>query len=938
MSRIIVKQLPKHITEEKLRQIFGAQGTITDLQLKYTPDGKFRQFCFVGYSTEDEAQAAIKHFDNTCIQTSRVRVESCAALGSEAKPQSWSKYAKDSKKNQDKLKAEEAAAAAAEKAKEKLKKSKEKKTNKVDEIIGKHKDDPEFQEFLQAHDKSRTLWGNDMNLNEGPDDDKDDEDDQEDDGSPPGRDDSGVDADTGDAEEDDAHEEQEEEEEEAEKLAEKPISDLEYMKSLMEGKSSETKAKTPATKKTKADKSNLELFTIKIHNVPYNTKRQEVLKFFKPQKPYSVRLPSKVHGFCYVGFKTEKDMAKAMLKNKSFIKGKQVFFSDFTEKNKVTKATKAGLPAPASAGPESSGNAKWKHQQDNLSKEDDISESGRIFFRNLAYTSTEDELQKLFEQFGPVVEVSLPVDKLTRKIKGFGTVTYMMPEHALKAFNALDGTDFHGRLLHLLPGKDIEKKDPQDDLDENDASLSFKQKKALKLKKNAQKPIGWNTLFLGANAVADLLAKQFKTSKEQILDTSGGGSGAAVRLALGETQIVIEMKRFLEEEGVRLSAFDEPAKKRSNTVILAKNLPAATEIAELTPIFSRFGPIGRIVLPPSGVTALIEYCDPSEARHAFKKLAYSKFKTAPLYLEWAPEHVFTKTLSGETIIPKSEPKEEEPKSKGKDKSKKEEMEKEEEKPKEPEPEDAHDEPEPDTTLFLRNLNFKTVKETVEKHFRHLGTIHTLEIAMRKDAQNPSNTHSLGYGFIQFKKAAVAEHVLKNMQLTHIDGNPVEIKRSDRVLQSQDNEGAQRRLTAQKKQTGTKFLVRNIPFQATYHEVRDIFKAFGELRSLRIPKKATSGAGGETHRGFGFVDYMSKAEAKRAFEAVSASTHLYGRRLVLEWSANDDGQDVEELRKRTAAKFGQSQAATDAKRSRKAFFDVDGNMIKAAGEDEDEEDE
>lgn len=693
-------------------------------------------------------------------------MESCAALGSDSKPQSWSKYAKDSKKNLDKLKAEEEAAS----AKESKKKSKEKKDDKVEKILGRHKDDPEFQEFLQAHDKSRTLWGNDLGINGNQEEEKEDEDHEQEEDTPAGRDDSGVDADAGDEK---AAEEDEEEEDTA-KLAEKPISDLEYMKSLMAGKAATPATPAaPAKKATKADKSNLELFTIKIQNVPYNTKRQDVLKFFKPLKPYSVRLPGNVHGFCYVGFKTEKDMAKGMLKNKSFIKGKQVFFSDFTEKNKVTKASKMGQAvAPAAA---DAGNAKWKQQQDSLSQEDNISESGRIFFRNLAYTTTEEELQKLFEHYGPVVEVNLPVDKLTRKIKGFGTVTYMMPEHALKAFNALDGTDFHGRLLHLLPGKDIADKSPEDDLDENDASLSFKQKKALKLKKNAQKPIGWNTLFLGANAVADILAKQFKTSKERILDTSDGGSGAAVRLALGETQIVIEMKRFLEEEGVRLNAFDEPPKRRSNTVILAKNLPAATEISELTPVFSRFGPIGRIVLPPSGVTALIEYCDPSEARQAFKKLAYSKFKNAPLYLEWAPEQVFTRTLSGEPVIPKTEPKEE---TKEEEKPQKETPAVKEEEPK---AEDADDEPEPDTTLFLRNLNFKTEQDTVEKHFRHLGSIHHVEIAKRKDPENPRKLNSLGYGFIQFKKSSVAEHALKNMQLTHIDGNPVELKRSDRVL-------------------------------------------------------------------------------------------------------------------------------------------------------------
>lgn len=38
-----------------------------------------------------------------------------------------------------------------------------------------------------------------------------------------------------------------------------------------------------------------------------------------------------------------------------------------------------------------------------------------------------------------------------------------------------------------------------------------------------------------------------------------------------------------------------------------------------------------------------------------------------------------------------------------------------------------------------------------------------------------------------------------------------------------------------------------------------------------------------HRGFAFVDFASKQEAQAALEAV-AGTHLYGRRLVVEWAS------------------------------------------------------
>ena len=102
---------------------------------------------------------------------------------------------------------------------------------------------------------------------------------------------------------------------------------------------------------------------------------------------------------------------------------------------------------------------------------------------------------------------------------------------------------------------------------------------------------------------------------------------------------------------------------------MAKNLPAGTTADELKAMFSKHGDLGRLVLPPTGVTgktkiyqnkkniyqtsscnifcnfyffviAIVEFLDPSEARTAFTKLAYTKFKHLPLYLEWAPEDTF----------------------------------------------------------------------------------------------------------------------------------------------------------------------------------------------------------------------------------------------------------------------------------------------------------
>lgn len=326
----------------------------------------------------------------------------------------------------------------------------------------------------------------------------------------------------------------------------------------------------------------------------------------------------------------------------------------------------------------------------------------------------------------------------------------------------------------MIPGKS------QDDEDIESDALNFKQKKALKLKKTAGSAHNWNTLFLGGDAVANILAKNYGTTKEQVLDSTSGEMSAAVRLALGETEIVMEMKRFLEDNDVVLDAFDSMiGKKRSTTVILAKNLPANTVVRDIQPLFAKFGLIGRIVLPLSGVTALIEFLEPSEAKAAFRKLAYSKFKDLPLYLEWAPENIFKSPSTKPMDLASQDTNKltNRPKLFSQPIETKIEI--------EPEVVDSAEEemePELGTTIFLRNLNFATREQAIREHFRKLGTIHMVQVAMKKDPENAQNRISLGYGFIQFKRKSVAEKALSSMQFTIIEGNDVELKRSDRMLQ------------------------------------------------------------------------------------------------------------------------------------------------------------
>ena len=78
-------------------------------------------------------------------------------------------------------------------------------------------------------------------------------------------------------------------------------------------------------------------------------------------------------------------------------------------------------------------------------------QSGRLYVRNLAYICAEENLEELFGKYGPLSEVHLPIDRYTKKIKGFAFITYMIPEHAVKAHAELDGSNFlvNKHIFHL---------------------------------------------------------------------------------------------------------------------------------------------------------------------------------------------------------------------------------------------------------------------------------------------------------------------------------------------------------------------------------------------------------------------------------------------------------------------------------------------------------
>lgn len=97
------------------------------------------------------------------------------------------------------------------------------------------------------------------------------------------------------------------------------------------------------------------------------------------------RIPRGTRGFVYVGFATEADRLKGLQKNRSILLGNQVKIIVYNPNQSEDVDEKP--------------KGRWQQLQEELNKvAEPVGESGRIFLRNLPYTTNEDEIRQLFEE------------------------------------------------------------------------------------------------------------------------------------------------------------------------------------------------------------------------------------------------------------------------------------------------------------------------------------------------------------------------------------------------------------------------------------------------------------------------------------------------------------------------------------------------------------
>ncbi|KZF22119.1 putative pre-rRNA processing protein Mrd1 [Xylona heveae TC161] len=817
-SRIFIRGLPPKLTENDFKQHFSSQQQITDAKLI-----PHRRIGYIGYKTPEDAQKAVKYFNKSFIRMSRIAVEIARPFNDDNLPLSRQQRKQD--KATDGRNNVTAEAPGQESSQDNpLKRKREGRDDKED-----LEKDPKLQEFLevmQPTSKSHT-WANEGAVNPTAD------------TQTPGDE---VKPHVPEAESDDEYE--------------------------VVPKRSKTTSEThiPSTNTTVAGPDLQSNGPDAEPNGEHDGTQPTVPSEGEqgPSGPVSDADWLRSRTSRLLGLEDEDD------EESNLFQRSQGAASLAPSAQPVEETEKQGVPNDISEAQEDVEMADPHEQDEKDSKDADletISSTRRLFLRNLPFSTSEDDLRQLLGQVGAIEEVHLPLNPSSGHSKGFAYALFADGSAAQEAYQKFDGQIFQGRLLHILPAAAKR----SNTLDEFAISkLPLKKQQQIKKKSSAaSSTFSWNSLYMNADAVMSSVSERLGVSKSDLLDPTS--SDAAVKQAHAETHVIQETKAYFKTHGVDLDAFKK--RERGDTAILVKNFSYGTTSQELKKLFEEFGQVVRLLMPPTGTIAIVEYAQAPQARAAFSSLAYRKIKDSILFLEKAPKDLFVSgpipdqvPVAGGTVqTPQAT---EAPQARSAELLKM----------------DNPDAGISTNTLFVRNLNFATTTARLQEVFQPLDGFLSARVKTKSDPKRPGQTLSMGFGFLEFRTKAQAEAALASMNGYNLDGHQLLLRMSHKGMdaaEEQRNEANAKKLAGKR----TKIIIKNLPFEATRKDIRALFGPYGKLRSVRLPKKFDSST-----RGFAFADFVTPREAESAMDALK-DTHLLGRRLVLDFAAAE-AEDAE----------------------------------------------
>ena len=138
--------------------------------------------------------------------------------------------------------------------------------------------------------------------------------------------------------------------------------------------------------------------------------------------------------------------------------------------------------------------------------------------------------------------------------------------------------------------------------------------------------------------------------------------------------------------------------------------------------------------------------------------------------------------------------------------------------------------------------------------------------------------SRGYGYVDFEDKSYAEKAIKEMHGKEIDGRAINCDMSTSKPAGPPKDDRAKKFGDVPSEPSDTLFLGNLSFEADRDNLYEIFGKYGEIVSVRIPTHPET----EQPKGFGYVQYGSIEDAKKAFEALQGE-YINNRPVRLDYS-------------------------------------------------------
>ncbi|GFS08779.1 RNA-binding protein 28 [Elysia marginata] len=499
--------------------------------------------------------------------------------------------------------------------------------------------------------------------------------------------------------------------------------------------------------------------------------------------------------------------------------------------------------------------------------------SKTLFVRNLPYTTTNESLEKVFSDAGPLKSCFVVKDKDTGKCRGFGYVKFTLLEDAEKALTSVKKVD--GRNVHAVYANKKEKKKRFGQPNKKTEGESVPVSKSNK----PSSPAGEETSDFSDEGQPDHAEKKTKLEVARSENMSLQTKRKKKKKVATETPV----------KGQRQAP--NPLNEGKRARVIVRNLAFKCTKEELQKTFEKCGNVVDIHIPTKGTGTrlgfgFVQFENKAQAGMAVAQLTGTSVAGRPVAVDWAlPKNMYESRMPvkpSQTSTSDQDDEEIGEEEEGMDV-------------------DEKDEPQEmlgkQKAIVSTKLNGQITKSNINRKVTERDEDKDTDDS---DEEKGSESDELETS----NEEDEDENSDEDSNDSGIDGDKT-FKQKPSLPQRQSDVGE-----------GRTIFIRNLPFAANEEEIEECLSEFGEVKYARIVKDRNSGMS----KGSAFVQFVSKVGASTSVEAAAneadGGISLQGRSLIISLAVSREQAGVltqqKENEKKNKKKEGDKKEEKDSR--------------------------